>query len=93
MSLRRLVITFLPDRIQVRALYKHADGPSPSTKARRREVAKLARTGLERALEAMEAGPVADLGTSGFETREDVLDLSAASPDAESRVKGEASWS
>jgi hypothetical protein len=49
-SLRRLVLTFSPDGIQLRALYKHADGPGPSTKARRREVERLARTGLERVL-------------------------------------------
>jgi hypothetical protein len=61
MTLRRLVLIFERDGIQVRTLYRRKDGPGPSTKARRREVEQLARTGLERALGALDAGDVADL--------------------------------
>ena len=45
---------------------------------RRREVSELVRTGLQDALEALE-GDVEDLGTSGYEVREDVLHLPVAS--------------
>jgi hypothetical protein len=90
MTLRRLVLEFKPDGIQARVLYKRQHGPGPNTKTRRREVAQLARSGLERALEALEASDVADLGTSGFEIREDVIGLPVASPDASRRVKEEA---
>lgn len=72
-QLQRLVLEFRPDGIQVRALYRTKDGPNPGTAARRREVQELTRTGLERALEALEAGDVRDLGTSGYEVREDVI--------------------
>jgi len=86
-QLQRLVLTF--DRgLTVRVLYKRQDGPGPSTRARRREVAALARTGLESALEALEEGPVESVGTSGFETREDVLSLQLASPASGQTVKG-----
>jgi hypothetical protein len=78
MTLRRLVLTFKPDGLEVRTLYRSKGGPNPGTKARRREVAQLARTGLQDALEALE-GDVEDLGTSGYEVREDVLHLPAAS--------------
>jgi hypothetical protein len=90
MTLRRIILTFKPDGIQVRTLYLTQGGLGPSTKTRRREVAELARTGLERALSAL-SGPVEDLGTSGFEIREDVIGLAVASPDAQIRVKGGAS--
>ena len=80
-GLQRLVIGFERDGIQIRCLYRTQDGPGPSTKARQREVAELARTGLEQALEALQEGPAEDLGTSGYEVREDVLGLPAASPD------------
>ncbi len=76
MNLQRLVLTFKPDGLEVRTLYRSKGGPNPGTKARRREVAQLARTGLREALEAIE-GDVEDLGTSGFEVREDVLHLPA----------------
>ncbi len=72
-SLQRLVITFTADGIQARALYRTQAGPGPGTKARRREVQELTRAGLERALEALDAGDVQDLGTSGYEVREDVI--------------------
>jgi hypothetical protein len=74
-DLKRLVIGFERDGIQVRALYRSeaTQGPNPGTKARRREVITLVRSGLEQALEALVAGDVADLGTSGFTTREDTI--------------------
>jgi hypothetical protein len=86
-ELRRLTLDFKPDGIQVRTLYKRQHGPGPNTKTRRREVAQLARGGLERALEALEGGTVEDLGTSGFEVREDVFGLPLVSLDSEKQVK------
>ncbi len=82
MTLQRLILTFKPDGLEVRTLYRSKGGPNPGTKARRREVAQLARTGLLEALEAFDFGDgetVEDLGTSGYEVREDVLHLPAAS--------------
>ncbi len=87
MSLQRLVISFERDAVTVRALYRQKDGPNPGTKARRREVTTLVRTGLEQALDALE-GPVESIGTSGFTTREDVLSLSTATSDTAKLVKG-----
>jgi hypothetical protein len=89
--LRRVILTFERDGVKLRALYKRTQaspGPGPNTRARRREVVRLARTGLEHALKALRAGEVEDLGTSGFETREDILGLPVASPISERRVKG-----
>ena len=75
MTLQRLVITFGRDS-EIRVLYRRKDGPNPGTVRRRREVEQLAREGLTTALEALDAGDdVADLGTSGFTTREDTLGL------------------
>ncbi len=86
-ELRRLVIGFERDGIQVRALYRSCtQAPNPGTKARAKEVAALARAGLEQALAALE-GRVDMVGTSGYETREDVLSLSTASSDAAKLVK------
>jgi hypothetical protein len=89
-ELRRVILTFKPDGIQVRTLYQRQGGPGPSTRARRREVAQLARTGLERALEALAAGDVVSVGESGFQVREDTLALSVGSSGESRRVKGEA---
>jgi hypothetical protein len=86
-SLRRPVLTFDRDGIQTCVLYRRKAGPAPNTKARSREVAQLARNGLERALEALEEGSVADLGTSGFEMREDVLGLPMISSDSGKLMK------
>ncbi len=86
---RRLVVEFKRDGLEVRTLYRSKDGPGPSTKARRREVEQLARTGLEQALAALDAGDVEDLGTSGFQVREDVLGLPLASQDSVEQVRGE----
>ncbi len=88
MALERLVLTFTADGIQARVLYRTKAGPSPGTKARRREVRELTRAGLAEALEALGAGKVQDLGTSGYEVREDVLGLAAASPDARKLARG-----
>ncbi len=78
MNLQRLVLTFKPDGLEVRTLYRRQAGPNPGTKARRREAAGLARAGLLEALEAFGDGEtVEDLGTSGYEVREDVLHLPA----------------
>lgn len=65
------------DGIQLHTLYrrKASPGTNPGTARRRREVAALAREDLRHALEALDAGDMADLGTSGFTTREDVLGL------------------
>ncbi len=77
-GLQRLVITFTADGIQARALYRTKAGPGPNTKARRLEVTELTRTGLECALEALDAGDVHVTGTSGFTTREDTISAGEA---------------
>ncbi len=87
MTLQRLVLTFKPDGVEVRTLYRRKSGPNPGTKARRREVSELVRTGLQDALEALE-GDVEDLGTSGYEVREDILGLPTSSPATAKLVKG-----
>jgi len=87
MTLQRLVLTFKPGGLEARVLYRRQAGPNPGTVARRREVAQLARTGLREALEAIE-GRVEDLGTSGYEVREDILGLPTASPATAKLVKG-----
>ncbi len=86
MSLQRLVLDYRAGELVVRALYRSQDGPNPGTKARGKEVSRLARSGLQDALEALEAGAEC-VGTSGFTTREDVL-LAATSPDTAKLVKG-----
>jgi hypothetical protein len=58
-----------------------------TARERRREVAELAKTGLQDALEALE-GDVEDLGTSGYEVREDILGLPTTSPATQKLVKG-----
>lgn len=87
-SLHRLVFTFKPDGLELRVLYRTTAGADPGTKARRREVTDLTRSGLERALLALDAGDVADLGTSGYAVREDVIGLPAASQGTAKLVKG-----
>ena len=79
MSLQRLVLTFKPDGVEIRTLYRTKNGPAPNTKARQREAQELTRTGLTQALEALDAGDVEVVGTSGFTTREDVLCMSRES--------------
>ncbi len=74
MTLQRLVITFTTEGVEVRALYRTKNGPSPGTKARAREVRELARTGLQQALKALDGSARVDVvGTSGFTTREDTF--------------------
>ena len=85
MTLQRLVLDYRTGELVMRVLYKRQGGPS--TKALSREVAALARTGLENALEALEEGPVESIGTSGSETREDVLGLPLASSNSEKTMK------
>jgi len=85
-QLQRLVIDLRSEEIVLRVLYKSQGGPNPGTKARTRVVAELARSGLEQALEALEAG-AGCVGTSGFTTREDVL-LASTSPSEAKLVKG-----
>ncbi len=78
-QLQRLVITFDAGDITARVLYRRSgagEGPGPETKARAREVRELTRTGLERALAALDGSARVDvIGTSGFETREDTLSV------------------
>jgi hypothetical protein len=84
-TLQRLVLTFKPEDVEIRTLYRSKDGPDPNTKSRAREVTELTRTGLHDALEALEGG-IECVGISGFTTREDVL-LATTSPDADKIVK------
>jgi hypothetical protein len=72
MTLQRLVVDFRGDELVVRCLYRTQDGPNPDTKARGKEVAEMARSGLQDALAALE-GDVAMVGTSGFTQREDIM--------------------
>jgi hypothetical protein len=75
MSLQRIVLTFKPGGLEIRALYRTTSGAGPSTKTRTREVTELVRTGLEQALKALKEGPVESVGTSGFDTREDTISV------------------
>jgi hypothetical protein len=85
MTLQRLVLTFNPDAVEIRALYRQKNGPNPGTKARAKEVTELARSGLTQALESLDSAEC--VGTSGFTTREDVL-LATTSSDTAKIVKG-----
>jgi hypothetical protein len=81
-QLHRLVLEYRGEEVVVRVLYRSGlNGPNPSTKARAREVTALARSGLTRALEALDAGDVAICGTSGFSQREDLLSVAVPRPD------------
>jgi hypothetical protein len=85
MTLQRLVLTFKREGVEIRALYRKKDGPAPNTKACRREVTELARSGLQDALEALQGAEC--VGTSVFTTRKDVL-LATTSPDVDKLVEG-----
>ena len=75
MTLQRLILDYRSGEIVVSCLYRSGlDGPNPGTKARTRELSGLVRTGLERALEALE-GRVDVVGVSGYGVREDILSL------------------
>jgi len=86
MTLQRLVLDYRAGELVLRVLYRRQDGPNPGTKARGKEVSRLARSGLQDALEALE-GDVEVVGTSGFTTREDVL-LATTPPAADKLAKG-----
>jgi hypothetical protein len=73
MSLQRLVLDYRSGELAVRCLYRSDGSTGPGTKARRREVEDLVRTGLQDALRSLQEGDVEMVGTSGFTTREDVL--------------------
>jgi len=78
-QLQRIVIDLRSEEMVLRVLYRSQDGAGPSTKARRREVTALVRTGLQDALEALEGGGEV-VGTSGFTGREDVLCIDTSTP-------------
>ena len=73
-QLQRLVLDFRTGELVIRCLYRTEGSAGPNTKGRLREVSGLVRTGLQDALEALEAGAEC-VGTSGFTTREDILSL------------------
>ncbi len=85
-ELKRLVLTFAGEGVEIRALYRrrNQDGPGPNTKARRREVEELVREGLRQALVSLE-GRVDVIGTSGYEVREDTLSLPRPDEPSEAR--------
>jgi hypothetical protein len=86
MTLQRLILTFKPEEIEIRTLYRrrNQDGPGPNSKARRREVEELSREGLRQALASLEGGAEC-IGTSGFTTREDILSLPRPDEPSEAR--------
>ena len=61
MTLQRLVLDFRSDDLVVRCLCCSEASTNAGTKARRREVRELKRTGL---LEALEAAPLASPGAA-----------------------------
>ena len=75
---RRLVLTFTPEGVEARGLYRHRGGPNPGTKARARKVQDLTLAGLREALEALEGGAVDVIGSSGYEVREDTIGAAKA---------------
>jgi hypothetical protein len=89
MTLQRLVLDFRSGELVMRVLYRRNDGPHPGTKARRREIEDLARSGLRDALEALEGGAEC-VGTSGFTQREDIFaaTTSPAALETARQVKG-----
>ena len=87
MTLQRLVLTFKPEGVEIRTLYRSKDGHGPATKARRRQVQDLTLEGLRQALASLE-GRVDVVGTSGFSQREDILLATTSSDDADKLVKG-----
>ena len=80
-QLQRIVIEMKSGELVLRVLYRSKGESNPGTKARTREVTDLARSGLTRALEALDAGDVAICGTSGFTQREDLLSVALPRPD------------
>jgi hypothetical protein len=92
-QLQRLVLDFRSGELVIRVLYRSKGESNPGTKARTREVTELARSGLTRALEALDAGDVAICGTSGFSQREDLLSVAVPRPDELKGARRAASWS
>jgi hypothetical protein len=85
-TLQRLVLDYRSGELVVRCLYQ-SDGRSNSgTKARAREVAELARARLRDALEALE-GRVDVVGVSGYQVREDILDVALPRSDEASEAR------
>ena len=77
MTLQRLILTFKPEGVEIRTLYRSKDSHGPNTKARRREVTELAHEGLRQASASLE-GRVDVIGTSGYEIREDTISVDVA---------------
>jgi len=92
MTLQRLIITFKPEELEIRTLYRrrNQDGPGPNSKARWREVEELSREGLRQALASLEGGAEC-VGTSGFTTREDILSVALPRPDEPAAARRAAS--
>jgi len=92
MTLQRLIITFKPEELEIRTLYRrrNQDGPGPNSKACRREVEELSREGLRQALASLEGGAEC-VGTSGFTTREDILSVALPRPDEPAAARRAAS--
>jgi hypothetical protein len=89
-SLRSLALSFYPEGLAIRVMYRMKDSAGPNTKARAKEVAGLARAGLEQAVESLE-GRVNVVDTSGYETREDTISADAARHHQRGRRKKEGS--
>jgi hypothetical protein len=80
-QLQRLVVEFKAQELIIRALYRSSlDAPNPGTVRRRRQVEDLVREGLSTALEALE-GDVEMVGVSGYQVREDILDVALPRPE------------
>jgi hypothetical protein len=77
MTLQRLILTFKPEDVEIRTLYRSKDGPDPNTKGRTREVTEFTRVGLQQALEVLEDDAEC-VGTSGYEIREDTISVDVA---------------
>ena len=75
---QRLVLTFKEEGVEIRTLYRSKDGPNPGTRGRVREATGLAGSGLTAALEALDSGGAEDLGSSGYEVREDTIGVDVA---------------
>jgi hypothetical protein len=86
MTLQRLVLDYRTGELIVRCLYHSQDAPGPSTKARAREVTALVRTGLQDVLTALE-GRVDVVGVSGYQVREDILDVALPRSDQASEAR------
>jgi len=80
MTLLCLIITFKPEGVEIRTLYRSKNGPNPGRKSRAREVRELARTGLREAMEALE-DYVDVIGTSGYQVREDTISVGVPEPE------------